>query len=181
MAITRIHAIKATIIRSVEFICNPDKTDSGVLIFSHGTVPEYAAASFAQALSHTDKSDPNLAYHLIQSFAPGEVNPQEAHEIGKELAERLLGGRFSYILSTHTDRNHCHNHLIFCAADNIEHRKFHSCRKSYYEIRRINDELCVEHGLSVIKDSRGKAKSYKEWLEHKNGNSWNTADWEGFN
>jgi len=174
MAITRIHAIKATVARSVNYICNPDKTDSGILIYSHGTVPEYAATSFALALSHTDKNDPNLAYHLIQSFAPGEVKPQEAHGIGKELAERLLRGRYSYILSTHTDRNHCHNHLIFCAADNIDHKKYHDCKKTYREIRRINDELCAEHGLSVIKDSRGRSKSYKEWLEDKNGNSWKT-------
>ena len=94
MSITRIHAIKATVKRSVDYICNPDKTDSGVLIYSFGTEPSYAATSFKNALKKTDPSDPNLAYHLIQSFAPGEVSPKEAHEIGKELAVRLLGGRY---------------------------------------------------------------------------------------
>ena len=112
MSITRIHAIKATVKRSVDYICNPDKTDSGILIYSFGTEPSHAAISFQKTLDKTDKSDPNLAYHLIQSFAPGEVSANEAHEIGKELAERLLGGKYSYVLSTHTDKGHVHNHLI---------------------------------------------------------------------
>ena len=174
MSITRIHAIKATVARSIAYITNPEKTEGETLVFSHGTVPEYAAASFAQALSHTDENDPNLAFHLIQSFAPREVKPVEAHEIGKELAERLLGGRYSYVLSTHVDKNHCHNHLIFCAADNIEHRKYHDCKETYRNIRRINDELCKEHNLSVIREDRHKSKSYKEWRADKEGKSWKT-------
>ena len=86
MAITRIHAIKATVDYTIKYICNPDKTDGETLIFSQGTLPECAAATFNLMLQHTDKNDSNLAYHLIQSFAPGEVDPKEAHEIGKELA-----------------------------------------------------------------------------------------------
>ena len=172
MSITRIHAIRATVKRSVDYICNPDKTDSGVLIYSFGTDPSYAEQSFEQSLRKTDKSDPNLAYHLIQSFAPGEVGAREAHEIGKELAERLLGGRHSYIVSTHTDKDHCHNHIIFCAADNITHKKYHDCKKSYWNIRHINDELCEEHNLSVIKENKHIGKSYKEWQSDRNGTSW---------
>ena len=103
MSITKIHAIKSTVSKSIDYICDPEKTEGETLIFSHGTVPEYAAASFDQALKFTDKNDPNLAYHLIQSFAPGEVEPNEAHEIGKELAERLLGGRYSYVLARRSD------------------------------------------------------------------------------
>ena len=172
MSITRIHAIKTTVKRSIDYICNPEKTDSGVLIYSFGTESSYAATSFKNALKKTDPSDPNLAYHLIQSFAPGEVSAKEAHEIGKELAERLLGGRYSYIISTHTDKDHCHNHLIFCAADNIDHTKYHDCKRTYWNIRHINDELCEEHNLSVIKDNQHKSKKYKEWMEEKNGTSW---------
>ena len=172
MSITRIHAIKATVKRSIAYICNPAKTDGETLITAFGTTVEYAPAMFANALKKTDPSDPNLAYHLIQSFAPGEVGAQEAHEIGKELAERLLGGRYSYIVSTHTDKNHCHNHIIFCAADNITHKKYHDCKRSYWNIRHINDELCEEHNLSVIKENKHIGKSYKEWMADKAGTSW---------
>ena len=172
MSITRIHAIKATVKRSIDYICNPAKTDGETLITAFGTTVEYAPAMFANALKKTDPSDPNLAYHLIQSFAPGEVGVKEAHEIGKELAERLLGGRYSYIVSTHTDKNHCHNHIIFCAADNITHKKYHDCKRSYWNIRHINDELCEEHNLSVIKENKHIGKSYKEWMADKAGTSW---------
>ena len=172
MSITRIHAIKATVKRSIDYICNPAKTDGETLITAFGTTVEYAPAMFANALKKTDPSDPNLAYHLIQSFAPGEVGAKEAHEIGKELAERLLGGRYSYIISTHTDKNHCHNHIIFCAADNITHKKYHDCKRSYWNIRHINDELCEEHNLSVIKENKHIGKSYKEWMADKAGTSW---------
>ena len=172
MSITRIHAIKATVKRSIAYICNPAKTDGETLITAFGTTVEYAPAMFANALKKTDPSDPNLAYHLIQSFAPGEVGAKEAHEIGKELAERLLGGRYSYIVSTHTDKNHCHNHIIFCAADNITHKKYHDCKRSYWNIRHINDELCEEHNLSVIKENKHIGKSYKEWMADKAGTSW---------
>ena len=172
MSITRIHAIKATVKRSIAYICNPAKTDGETLITAFGTTVEYAPAMFANALKKTDPSDPNLAYHLIQSFAPGEVGAKEAHEIGKELAERLLGGRYSYIVSTHTDKNHCHNHIIFCAADNITHKKYHDCKRSYWNIRHINDELCEEHNLSVIKENKHIEKSYKEWMADKAGTSW---------
>lgn len=172
MSITRIHAIKATVKRSIAYICNPAKTDGETLITAFGTTVEYAPAMFANALKKTDPSDPNLAYHLIQSFAPGEVGAKEAHEIGKELAERLLGGRYSYIVSTHTDKNHCHNHIIFCAADNITHKKYHDCKRSYWNIRHLNDELCEEHNLSVIKENKHIGKSYKEWMADKAGTSW---------
>ena len=172
MSITRIHAIKATVKRSIDYICNPAKTDGETLITTFGTTVEYAPAMFANALKKTDQSDPNLAYHLIQSFAPGEVGAKEAHEIGKELAERLLGGRYSYVVSTHTDKNHCHNHIIFCAADNITHKKYHDCKRSYWNIRHINDELCEEHNLSVIKENKHIGKSYKEWMADKAGTSW---------
>ena len=100
------------------------------------------------------------------------MGAKEAHEIGKELAERLLGGRYSYIVSTHTDKDHCHNHIIFCAADNITHKKYHDCKRTYWNIRHINDELCEEHNLSVIRENKHTGKSYKEWQTDRNGTSW---------
>ena len=97
---------------------------------------------------------------------------KEAHQIGVELADRLLEGKYSYIVSTHVDRGHVHNHIIFCAADNIDHAKYHDCKKSYYHIRRLNDELCSEHNLSVISPSGQRGKKYKEWASDKNSLSW---------
>ena len=172
MAITKIHAIKATVSGAVNYICDEEKTDSRMLISSFGTTPESAADDFRFTLSHTNSSDPNKAFHLIQSFAPGEVSAEEAHQIGKELADRLLDGRYSYVLTTHTDHDHIHNHLVFCAADNIDYRKYHDCKHSYWNIRHINDELCAEHNLSVIRENQHKSKQYGEWLNDKKGTSW---------
>lgn len=172
MAITRIHAIKATVSGAVNYICNEKKTDSHLLISSFGTTPETAANDFKFTLSHTDSSDPNKAFHLIQSFAPGEVSAKDAHKIGEELADRLLKGRYSYIVATHTDKGHIHNHILFCAADNIDYKKYHDCKRTYWDIRHLNDELCEEHNLSVIRENQHKAKKYKEWLADKKGTSW---------
>ena len=172
MAITRIHAIKATVSGAVNYICNDDKTDSSLLVSYFGTTPESAANDFKFTLSHTDSSDPNKAFHLIQSFAPGEVSATEAHKIGEELADRLLKGKYSYIVTTHTDKGHIHNHLLFCAADNIDYKKYHDCKRTYWDIRHLSDELCEEHNLSVIRENQHKAKKYKEWLADKKGTSW---------
>ncbi|MBR4587040.1 MAG: relaxase/mobilization nuclease domain-containing protein [Lachnospiraceae bacterium] len=172
MAITRIHAIKATVSGAVNYICNEKKTDSSLLISSFGTTPETAANDFKFTLSHTDSSDPNKAFHLIQSFAPGEVSAEEAHKVGEELADRLLKGRYSYIVATHTDKGHIHNHILFCAADNIDYKKYHDCKRTYWDIRHLNDELCEAQNLSVIRENKYKAKKYKEWLSDKSGTSW---------
>ena len=123
MAYTRIHAIKTTVHKSIAYICNPDKTEGELLISSFACDAKFARYQFQDALSKArNYSDDNKAYHLIQSFAPGEVSPEEAHRIGIELAERLLKGDYSYVIATHTDRQHPHNHIIFCAADNVEHK-----------------------------------------------------------
>ena len=139
MAITKIHAIQATVHKAVNYICNSQKTDESSLISSFGCSPETAAFDFKFALSKTNQADPNKAFHLIQAFAPGEVSYKEAHQIGVELADKLLEGKFSYIVSTHIDKGHVHNHIIFCAADNVNHEKYHDCKQTYYHIRRLND------------------------------------------
>jgi len=174
MAITKIHPIKATVSSAINYICNEKKTDGKVLISSFGCSPESAANDFKFTLSHTKQSDPNKAFHLIQSFAPGEVTPEVAHAIGVELADRLLQGKYSYVVATHIDHDHIHNHLIFCAADNIDYQKYHDCKSSYYHIRNLSDELCAENNLSIIKESNNIGKSYKEWMEEKKGTSWKT-------
>ena len=172
MSITRIHAIKATVKKSIEYITDPDKTDDKNLVYTFGTSLENAASTFRLEHENHSGRDTNLAYHLIQSFAPGEVAPDEAHDIGKELADRLLGGKYTYVLSTHIDKGHVHNHLIFCSVDNIDHKKYHSCKESYRTIRRINYEICADHNLSVIQENNYKGKSYKEWKENRTGTSW---------
>lgn len=129
MAYTKIHAITATVGKAVDYICNPGKTDEGILISSYGCSPETAAYDFKFQLSKTSQSDPNKAYHLIQSFLPGEVSYREAHQIGVELADRLLEGEYSYVVTTHIDKEHVHNHIIFCAADNINHANITTAKR----------------------------------------------------
>ena len=145
MAYTKIHAIKATVDKAIDYICNPEKTDEKMFVSSYACSPETAAYDFKYTLDHCRENSPNKAYHLIQAFAPGEVGFEEAHRIGKELADKLLEGKYSYVVTTHIDKGHVHNHIIFCTADNIEHNKYHDCKQSYYHIRKLSDELCREH------------------------------------
>ena len=174
MAYTRIHAIKATVHKAVKYICNPEKTDENILVSSFGCSPETARFDFKYELSKTRQSDANLAFHMIQSCAPGEVSYEEAHRIGVEFADKVLQGHYSYIVATHIDKGHVHNHIVFCAADHISHQKYHDCKQSYKRIRSISDEICKEHDLSVIVPGQTKGKSYTEWLTDKNGPSWKT-------
>lgn len=171
MAVTKIHAIKATLPKAIKYITNPQKTDDKILVSTFACGVETAPYDFNFALSKTKQSDPNKAFHLIQAFAPGEVSYDEAHRIGTELADKLLEGKYSYVISTHIDKGHIHNHIIFCAADNIEHKKYNDCKRTYYHIRELSDNLCQEHNLSVINSSNHKGKSYKEWQAEKNGTS----------
>ncbi len=174
MAYTKIHAITATVDKAVAYICNPDKTDESIYISSYACAPETAAIDFKYTLDHCRENSPNKAYHLIQAFAPGEVSFEEAHRIGKELADKVLEGKYSYIVTTHIDKGHVHNHIIFCAADNLEHNKYHDCKQTYYRIRKLSDELCNEHNLSVIIPGGERGKKYNEWQSDKNGSAWKT-------
>lgn len=179
MAITKIHAIKATVNKAIEYICNPDKTDENIYISAFACAAETASYDFKYALDHANDFNSiekvqreNQAFHLIQAFEPGEVSFEEAHTIGKELADKLLEGKYSYVLSTHIDKGHVHNHIIFCAVDNIEHNHYHDCKQTYWNIRNLSDKLCREHNLSVIENSTHRGMKYKEWYENKNQNSW---------
>ena len=174
MAYTKIHAIKATVDKAIDYICNPDKTDEQIYVSSYACAPETAAIDFKYTLDHCRENSPNKAYHLIQAFAPGEVSYEEAHRIGKELADKVLEGKYSYVLTTHIDKGHIHNHIIFCAADNIEYNKYHDCTQTYHRIRHLSDELCKEHNLSVIIPGGERDKKYKEWQSDQNGSTWKT-------
>ena len=171
MAYTKIHAVKATVDKTIDYICNPEKTDDKIFISSYACSPETAAYDFKYTLDHCRENSPNLAYHLIQAFAPGEVSFEEAHTIGQELADRVLEGKYSYVITTHIDKGHVHNHVLFCAADNIEHNKYHDCKKTYYRIRHLSDELCKEHNLSIISPAGQRGKNYMEWQADKHDNS----------
>ena len=174
MAYTKIHAIKATVDKAIEYICNPDKTDEQIYVSSYACAPETAAIDFKYTLDHCRENSPNKAYHLIQAFAPGEVGYEEAHLIGKELADKVLEGKYSYVVTTHIDKGHIHNHIIFCAADNIEYNKYHDCTQTYHRIRHLSDELCKEHNLSVIIPGGERGKKYKEWQSEQSGSAWKT-------
>ena len=171
MTYTKIHAVKATIDKAIDYICNPEKTDDKIFISSYACSPETAAYDFKYTLDHCRENSPNMAYHLIQAFTPGEVTFEEAHAIGHELADRVLEGKYSYVVTTHIDKGHVHNHVLFCAADNIEHNKYHDCKKTYYRIRHLSDELCKEHNLSIISPTGQRGKKYNEWQADKCGNS----------
>ncbi|MDD2979298.1 MAG: relaxase/mobilization nuclease domain-containing protein [Hespellia sp.] len=178
MAITKIHGIKATVNKAIEYICNPDKTDEKLFISSFACASETAALDFKYTLDHTSEHDfpkgqdrANKAFHLIQAFSPDEVTFEEAHTIGKELADRLLKGKYSYVLTTHIDKGHVHNHLIFCAADNINHNHYHDCKQSYYEIRKLSDQLCREHHLSIVEPDGKRGMKYNEWQADKDDTS----------
>ena len=172
MAVTKIHPIKSTLKKALDYIENPDKTDEKLFVSSYGCSYETADIEFQMLLDQAFKKGNNLAHHLIQAFEPGETTPEQAHEIGKQLADEVLQGKYSYVLTTHIDKGHVHNHLIFCAVDMVNHRKYNSNRQSYAYIRRTSDRLCKEHGLSVVKPGKDKGKTYAEWDAQKKGKSW---------
>ncbi|MGL6201568.1 MAG: relaxase/mobilization nuclease domain-containing protein [Lachnospiraceae bacterium] len=170
MAYTEIHPLTATVHKAVAYICNPEKTDDKLLVSSFGCAPETAHHDFAFARQNAAIQSPNLAYHLIQAFKPGEVLPEEAHKIGQELADNLLKEKYSYVVSTHIDKGHVHNHIIFSSVDNEKYEHYNDCTKSYWYIRNLSDNLCREHGLSVIEKHSGKrGKSWWQWNLAENG------------
>ena len=172
MAITKTHPIKSTMKAAIDYICNPEKTDGSLLISSFGCAPETADLEFAWTRKHAIDKGSNLGRHLIQAFGPGEVSAEEAHEIGKQLADEILKGKYEYVLTTHVDRDHIHNHLIFCSVSFQDHRHYHSNKRSYHEIRRVSDRLCQEHGLSILTPGDAKGKSYVEHRAEQTGTSY---------
>ena len=173
MAVTKIKPIKSTLSKALDYIENPDKTDGKMLVSSFGCSYETADIEFEYTLSQALQKGNNLAFHLIQSFEPGEVDYQKAHEIGKQLADAVTKGQHEYVLTTHIDKGHVHNHIIFCAVNFVDHHKYNSNKRSYYGIRNMSDKLCRENGLSVVVPGKGsKGKSYAENQAEKTGTSW---------
>ena len=173
MAVTKIKPVKSTLSKALDYIENPDKTDNQMLISSFGCSYETADIEFGYSLSQAWDKCNNLAFHLIQSFAPGEVDYQKAHEIGRQLADAVTKGQHEYVLTTHIDKGHIHNHIIFCAVNFVDHHKYVSNKRTYYGIRNMSDKLCRDNGLSVVVPGKGsKGKSYAEYQAEKTGTSW---------
>ena len=176
MAVTKIKAIRGTLSKAIAYILNPEKTDEKLLVSSYGCASETAAREFEWTQKIAEQKGMNpvriIARHVIQSFEIGEVTPELAHEIGKQFADEILGGKYEYVLTTHIDKDHVHNHLIFNAVDFVDYHAYKSYKRIYYDMREVSDRLCKENGLSVIPPSQNKGMSYKEYTEAKRGTSW---------
>ena len=162
--------------KAIAYILNPEKTDEKLLVSSYGCASETAAREFEWTRKIAEQKGMNpvriIARHVIQSFGIGEVTPELAHEIGKQFADEILGGKYEYVLTTHIDKDHVHNHLIFNAVDFVDYHAYKSYKRIYYDMREISDRLCKENGLSVIPPSQNKGMGYKEYTEAKRGTSW---------
>ena len=176
MAVTKIKAIRGTLSKAIAYILNPEKTDEKLLVSSYGCASETAAREFEWTRKIAEQKGMNpvriIARHEIQSFEIGEVTPELAHEIGKQFADEILGGKYEYVLTTHIDKDHVHNHLIFNAVDFVDYHAYKSYKRIYYDMREVSDRLCKENGLSVIPPSQNKGMGYKEYTEAKRGTSW---------
>lgn len=162
--------------KAIAYILNPEKTDEKLLVSSYGCASETAAREFEWTRKIAEQKGMNpvriIARHVIQSFEIGEVTPELAHEIGKQFADEILGGKYEYVLTTHIDKDHVHNHLIFNAVDFVNYHAYKSYKRIYYDMREVSDRLCKENGLSVIPPSQNKGMGYKEYTEAKRGTSW---------
>ena len=178
MAVTKIIPIKATVQKAVDYICNPDKTDDELYIDCSNCSPfcaklEFDFYRYRYNNSVKEYNQGVKAYHQVQSFKPGEVTPELAHKIGKEFAKREFGEKFAYIVTTHIDKEHIHNHIISCAYSTDGSNKYHDGGlKDIYRRRNLSDEICKENGLSVIEYNRKNWQTYKEWQTNRNGTSW---------
>ena len=162
--------------KAIAYILNPEKTDEKLLVSSYGCASETAAREFEWTRKIAEQKGMNpvriIARHVIQSFEIGEVTPELAHEIGKQFADEILEGKYEYVLTTHIDKDHVHNHLIFNAVDFVDYHAYKSYKRLYYDMREVSDRLCKENGLSVIPPSQNKGMGYKEYTEAKRGTSW---------
>lgn len=201
MAITKIHPIKSTLNLAIDYIVNGDKTDEQILVSTHKCHQETSHTQFLRTRNDAGTKGNVLARHLIQSFLPGETTPEIAHQIGMELCKKILKNEYEFVLSTHIDKGHIHNHIIFNNVNMVTGRCYQSNKKSYHQIRYQSDKLCKENNLSVIDEFyesykrkyKTKGKSWYENEQSKKGTSWKSKlqfdidrlikqskDWEEF-
>ena len=164
---------------ALDYAANRDKTEQSCFESSYACTLETAFADMRQTKERWHKSGGVQGYHLVQSFAAGEVSPELAHQIAKELADRVLGGQYEYVIGTHLNTDHIHSHIVWISVSCVDGKKYRSNYKSYVtEIRAVSDELCRKYKLSVIdtENSNHVAKPYAEWLAEKNNQpTWRTA------
>ena len=201
MAITKIHPIKSTLNLAISYIVNGEKTDEQILVTTHKCHQETAHTQFLRTRNDAGTNGTVLARHLIQSFLPGETIPEMAHQIGLELCKKVLKYEYEYVLSTHIDKGHIHNHIIFNNVNMVTGKCYQSNKKSYHQIRYQSDKLCKDNNLSVIDEfyesyKRKYKTNGKSWYENeqfKKGTSWKSKlqfdidhlikqskDWEEF-
>jgi len=160
---------KQCVSAQLNYIMNPAKTNGGKLISSHASMPETAVNEFMlcrqEYLENTGREIENevLVYHVRQAFKPDEITPEEANEIGKELASRMTDDQFAYVVATHIDKHHIHNHIIICSTDLDGQHKYRDVKQSAKDLAQISDSLCREHGLSVIQNPQDKTVTYDKW------------------
>ena len=181
MAVTKIHPIKTTLKKAIDYICNGDKTNDEIYVTTHLCSRENAHKEFELTKKQFNSRTKTLAHHLIQSFVPEEVSFEEAHQVGIELCDKILDGKYEYVLATHIDKDHIHNHIIFNSIDVDEGKVYHSYYGSYMNIRNQSDKLCKEHNLSVIDQEtqkeineikQRKFVNWYDWNEDKKGKSY---------
>lgn len=194
MAATRIWSIKGRLDSVINYVTNPEKTDGSkytdtelqaladvidyaedgakthnkVYVSGINLSPNIARNQMVMTKLQFGKTDKILAYHGYQSFLSGEVTPDQAHEIGVELARRLWGDRFQILITTHLDKEHLHNHFCLNSVSFVDGKKFRGGSKAYWQMRAESDKICAEYGLSVIKNP-GKGKNYAEWKAEHDG------------
>ena len=160
---------KQCVAAQLNYIMNPTKTNGGALISSHACMPETAVNEFMlyrqEYFENTGREIENevLVYHVRQAFKPEEITPEEANEIGKELASRMTDGQFAYVVATHIDKHHIHNHIIICSTDLEGQHKYRDVKQSAKDLAQISDSLCREHSLSVIQNPQDKTVTYDKW------------------
>lgn len=176
MAITKIKPIKATVKKAIDYIINPFKTDEQLLVSSYGCIPETADIEFEFTREKSRGIGNNLAFHVIQSFAVDDnISPADAHQLGIEFANKILKNQHEYVISTHIDKRHIHNHIIFNSVNYITYNKYHDSKDSYRYMRQASDAICLENGLSVIENKKGvRGKGAWEYQQDKVGNSYKT-------
>lgn len=182
MAITKLFAIKTTEVKALAYIANPEKTDGGRLIFTYGcsSDPAQASRDFEAVRAGGTGLNTVLSQHFIQSFKPGEITPERALEVGKELCEKFLKGEYQYFLAIHSDTDHTHLHVIFNNVNRKNGRTFETNmnqgkvkERAWKKLIDLSDEVCKRHHLDVIKHpERTKGKSHWEWDMNRQGLSW---------
>lgn len=172
MGISKIHPIRNSVGDSISYIISPEKSIDGILISSFACDPITAEIEFMSPITNKKTTGKVVAQHMIQSFAPGEIDAATAHEIGRKLALEYTNGQHMFVISTHVDRDHIHNHIIFSAINFVTQKKFRQNIKAFHTMQNINDRLCSEYGLSVITQKTSSGKTYHEWNQTRLGRSY---------